>query len=53
MPNFMDQFDDTPFVPPEWHIRELEKRIAEADANPNAVEPWESVLARLAIKPPE
>lgn len=25
---------DVPFTPPKWHLRELEKRIASADANP-------------------
>ena len=38
---------DVPFTPPDWHLRELEKRIASADANPEAAEPWETVLARL------
>ena len=36
------------FVPPEWHLRELDRRLAEADANPDDVEPWSDVLARLA-----
>lgn len=36
---------------PDWHIRELERRIAAADADPGAGEPWESVLARLSRKP--
>jgi putative addiction module component (TIGR02574 family) len=40
--------DDVPFSPPQWHIDELEKRLAVADANPSAVEPWESVYARLS-----
>lgn len=33
--------------PPDWHIKELERRIAAADANPGAGEPWETVLTRL------
>jgi putative addiction module component (TIGR02574 family) len=37
--------DDTPYPPPDWHIQELERRIEAADANPGAVEPWETVLA--------
>jgi putative addiction module component (TIGR02574 family) len=41
----------TPFDPPGWHLRELERRIAAADANPAAAEPWETVLARLSRKP--
>jgi putative addiction module component (TIGR02574 family) len=43
--------DDAPFTPPDWHPRELERRIAAADANPGAAEPWEAVLARLSRKP--
>ena len=43
--------DDTPFSPPDWHLRELEQRIAAADADPGAAEPWETVLARLTRKP--
>ncbi len=42
--------DDVPFTPPEWHLRELERRIA-ADAAPGAAEPWETVMARLSRKP--
>ena len=43
--------DQVPFTPPDWHLRELERRIAAADANPGAAEPWEEVLARLSRKP--
>ena len=43
--------DDAPFTPPDWHLRELERRIAAADADPGAAEPWEAVLARLSRKP--
>jgi putative addiction module component (TIGR02574 family) len=43
--------DDTPYAPPDWHIQELERRIEAADANPGAVEPWETVLARLSKRP--
>jgi putative addiction module component (TIGR02574 family) len=43
--------DEETFTPPEWHLRELERRVAAADANPGAAEPWESVLARLSRKP--
>ena len=42
--------DDAPFTPPEWHLRELERRIAAADAEPSAAEPWEALLARLSRK---
>lgn len=43
--------DDVPFVPADWHLRELERRVAAADADPDAAEPWEAVLARLSKKP--
>jgi len=32
---------------PEWHLRELEQRRAEAEANPGSGIPWEAVKARL------
>jgi hypothetical protein len=41
----------TPPSLPDWHLRELERRITAADADSNAAEPWEAVLARLAGKP--
>ena len=43
--------DEEPFVPPEWHLKELEKRIEAADANPSAVEPMQVVFARLMSQP--
>jgi putative addiction module component (TIGR02574 family) len=36
-----DSLDDGTFRPPEWHIRELERRRAAAEANPSAGIPWE------------
>lgn len=42
---------DAPFTPPGCHQDELEKRIAAADADLGAAEPWEAVLARLSRKP--
>ncbi len=42
---------DVPFTPPDRHVRELERRIADADANPGAAEPWESVMSRLSRNP--
>ncbi|HVW37663.1 MAG TPA: addiction module protein [Pirellulales bacterium] len=42
---------DVPFVPPDAHVRELERRVASADAEPGAAEPWEEVRARLSKKP--
>ena len=32
---------------PEWHRRELDRRIAAADADPGAALPWDEVRARL------
>jgi putative addiction module component (TIGR02574 family) len=43
--------DDASFPSPDWHLRELERRVAAADADPGAAEPWEAVLARLSRKP--
>jgi putative addiction module component (TIGR02574 family) len=42
---------DAPFTPPAWHLRELERRIVAADADPGAAEPWDVVLARLSRQP--
>ncbi len=42
---------DAPFTPPDWHLRELERRIAAADADPSAAESWEAVMGRLSRKP--
>ncbi len=41
---------DASFVPPEWHVRVLEQRLAAADSDPNAGESWEVVRARLSRK---
>jgi len=43
--------EDEPFIPPEWHLRELKRRVAAAAADPGSCEPWESVYARLSSKP--
>ena len=32
---------------PEWHRQELERRLADAEANPETGIPWEEVKARL------
>ncbi len=42
--------EDAPFTPPEWHLRELERRVAAAEADPGAGTPWPEVLARLSRK---
>ncbi len=33
--------------PPEWHLRELDRRISAADKSPELGVPWESVRAKL------
>ncbi len=35
---------------PEWHREELDRRSAEADANPDAAIPWEEVKRLLREK---
>ncbi len=44
-----DSLSEIPEAPPipAWHIRELERRMASADADPKAGIPWEVVKARL------
>ncbi len=42
---------DAPFPHPQLHLRELERRVAAADADPGAAEPWEAVRARLTGRP--
>jgi putative addiction module component (TIGR02574 family) len=37
-------------VPP-WHLAELERRRAEADARPGIGKPWREVLDSLGAKP--
>ncbi len=32
---------------PEWHIRELEKRLEAYHANPNEGSPWKDVIKRI------
>ena len=36
---------------PEWHREELERRLAAANADPDAAIPWEEVKKRLREKP--
>jgi putative addiction module component (TIGR02574 family) len=38
---------DEDFPIPEWHKQELERRLADADAAPEAGIPWEQVRADL------
>lgn len=42
---------DATFTPPPWHLRELERRLADADANPEAEASWDEVYARLTTSP--
>ena len=37
--------------PPEWHVRELERRRAAADADPTAGVPWSEFKARWLGQP--
>lgn len=41
-----DSPDGVPSPLPEWHVRELEKRRAAADADPAAGVPWAEFKAR-------
>ena len=43
-----DSLDALPV--PEWHREELDRRLAAADANPDAAIPWEEVKRRLREK---
>ena len=36
---------------PEWHREELERRLTNADADPEAAIPWQQVRKRLREKP--
>jgi putative addiction module component (TIGR02574 family) len=42
--------DNAPFTPPDWHLKILDERLAEADANPDNVVPWEVVEEKLFKK---
>jgi putative addiction module component (TIGR02574 family) len=41
-----DSLGEATFTPPEWHIRELERRRAAAEANPSAGIPWDEFKTR-------
>ena len=43
-----DSLDTLPV--PDWHREELDRRLAAADANPDAAIPWEEVKRRLRGK---
>lgn len=40
-----DSVDALPL--PDWHREELERRLAAADAEPDAATPWETIKKRL------
>ena len=44
-----DAVDELPV--PDWHRKELERRLAAADADPDAAIPWEQVKKRLREEP--
>jgi putative addiction module component (TIGR02574 family) len=44
-----DSVDELPV--PDWHREELERRLAAADADPDAAIPWEQVKNRLREEP--
>jgi putative addiction module component (TIGR02574 family) len=44
-----DSADELPV--PDWHREELERRLAAADAEPDAAIPWEQVKKRLREEP--
>ena len=46
-----DSLGEVPFSPPDWHIRELERRRAAADANPSAGVPWDKFKTRWLGQP--
>ncbi|MCE9563504.1 MAG: addiction module protein [Planctomycetes bacterium] len=41
-----DSLGEGTFTPPDWHIRELERRRADAEANPSTGIPLEEYEAR-------
>lgn len=48
-----DSLPESPAALPtlDWHRQELEHRLAEADATPQAAIPWEEVERRLRERP--
>jgi putative addiction module component (TIGR02574 family) len=46
-----DSLDEGTLSPPEWHLRELERRRAAAEANPGAGVPWAEFKARWLKQP--
>jgi putative addiction module component (TIGR02574 family) len=43
--------DNETLEAPDWHMQEIERRLAAAKANPTAAIPWSEVKARLRSKP--
>jgi putative addiction module component (TIGR02574 family) len=46
-----DSLGEGNFSPPEWHLRELEQRRAEAEANPSDGISWKEFKARWLGQP--
>jgi putative addiction module component (TIGR02574 family) len=48
-----DSIPDSPeaLPVPEWHREEIQRRLAAADADPDAAMPWEDVRTRLQGNP--
>lgn len=45
-----DSLGENTFTPPQWYIRELEKRRVATEADPNASIPWAEFKARWLSK---
>jgi putative addiction module component (TIGR02574 family) len=46
-----DSLEEGTFTPPEWHLREVERRLAAADADPSAAILWDEFKARWLAQP--
>jgi putative addiction module component (TIGR02574 family) len=46
-----DSIPEGAWVPPAWHVEELKRRRAAADANPDRNIPLEDIVARLSSSP--
>lgn len=46
-----DSIPDCDLPTPDWHRRELKRRVMAADGSPEATVPWEQVRAQLREKP--
>jgi putative addiction module component (TIGR02574 family) len=46
-----DSLEGETFTPPDWHVRELERRVAAADADPTAAIPWDEFKSSWLAQP--